>query len=220
MDSVDNRFRRWLEEKMVKQEEKPSMFFSEAKGLIESMLDQTGCKSAFISEGYYELAFKGGKKLEIKTYKDYLKACISLNYRPPIDIRLTAKKGWGVYATKDIMAYTFFGLYVSEIRNWTVDEVLSKYRRDADEYLAEVPGYIGLAFSAEKFGNFTRFINSGSGKGNVDAYFIRISGLPHIFFVSNVRIYSGKEIVWKYGAKFLEKLEADRKKLEADRKNK
>lgn len=103
--------------------------------------------------------------------------------------------GWGVYAQENIPAYAYIGEYTGVVR-----------RRDRRKRLDNnfIFGYtLGsketpLVIDAQKYGNFTRFINH-SDSPNIVSRSMIIDGVSRLLFFAPKPIAKGVQLTYDYG---------------------
>eukprot|EP00667_Euglena_gracilis_P016948 EG_transcript_17793 len=140
-----------------------------------------------------------------KSYVEYITTCISKNYLPALDVRWTAKSGWGLFAAEELQLFDFIGLYVGEL---AFLPRLPAEVREHNQYLCTFPlKEAGLVANAEAVGNYTRLINH-SPAHNLFCIHLSINKVPYMVLISS-GIASNAEILWNYGDNYHKPWEAE-----------
>ena len=149
-----------------------------------------------------------------ETYKDYLFACLKCDYAPPLDIRWSKQKGWGVYARADLFPFTFIGLYTGQFKFTLAAGIAERLRRQHNKYIWLMTQNTWFCVDAQNFGNYTRFINHDDHQSKrVVTFSLQIAqgkdrvSIPHNGFMlgynpdhaTNAVFETGEEVVWDYG---------------------
>lgn len=163
-----------------------------------------------VVEGYSERA-------KCQTYRDYLLKCIYFNYAPSLDIRWRDDRGWGVYTKRNIYPFTFIGLYTGNIRLTTIVGLAERMRKQHNKYVWLMSYNNMISVDAEKYGNYTRFINHDEAKSDrISTFSLQIAqgssftAIPHRGFIASIgssrnfglTFEEGQELVWDYGPRY------------------
>ncbi len=134
---------------------------------FERFLEEDGDKyskcylqEVLVAELHRSLDPKKGQKLpKIHSYRDYVIAAIKDQYVPPVDLRWSEDKGWGLFATDNIPPFNLIGLYTGDLRFTFLLRLIEKLRGYHNKYKWSLYGAEWLSVDGEKNGQHTRFIN-------------------------------------------------------------
>jgi len=155
-----------------------------------------------------------GESIQCQTYQDYIFACLKHDYAPPLDIRWSDEKGWGVYAKEDLYPFTFIGLYTGQFKFTLAAGIAERLSRQHNKYIWLMTHNTSFCVDAQHFGNYTRFINHDDHQSKrVVTFSLQIAqgkeliSMPHNGFMlgydpdrsSNIVFEAGEELVWDYG---------------------
>jgi len=159
---------------------------------------------------------EGDTNISCKDYKEYVQKCISLNYSPQLDLRWHDQRGWGVYAKEKIYPFMFIGLYTGRVIPTSLIGLIEKVRGYQNKYIWLLSYNNLYSVDAEKYGNYTRFINHDiKNSKRICTFSIQIAqgdewvATPHRGFIVSDKDMEGKptfdideELLWNYGPNY------------------